>query len=265
MISFIVLVTIGYLMGSISSAVLVCKMFSLPDPREHGSKNPGATNVLRIAGKQFAVMVMVADILKGTLPVLLGQLVGADSTTLGFIALAAVVGHMYPVFFGFKGGKGVATTIGALLGFQFMVGILVIAVWLIIAKFFRYSSLASIVSITCAPIFSLMIVGQITVFPPLFIITILVLYKHRENITRLIDGVEPTFTLKSNILHDVMVSPPVNPHEMVVKGDKVVPAQEAVKTPAKKAAAKPKAKKASDAEKPAKKKEAAKPKKAKKE
>lgn len=201
---FIFLVVLAYLMGSICSAVIVCKSCSLPDPRTEGSKNPGATNVLRLAGKQYASLVMAVDLLKGTIPVLIAKALGADLTLVSFTALAAVIGHTYPIFFQFKGGKGVATAIGALLGLQLFVGILVAATWALVAKFSRYSSLASITSIGLAPFYSLLLIQNINVFLPVFIITLLILYKHKENIIRLIDGKEPKIKLKKNVLEDIL-------------------------------------------------------------
>lgn len=200
----IFLVVLGYLMGSICSAVIICKACSLPDPRTEGSKNPGATNVLRLAGKQYAALVMAADLLKGTIPVLIAKILDADPGTVSFTALAAVVGHMYPIFFGFKGGKGVATAIGALLGLYFLVGILVAATWLLVAKFSRYSSLASITSIGLAPLYSLLLIQQLSVFLPIFAIALLILYKHKDNINRLIDGTESKIKLKQNVIEEIM-------------------------------------------------------------
>ena len=181
---------VGYLFGSICSAVIVCRLFDLPDPRLEGSRNPGATNVLRIAGKQYAIFVLIADMLNGLLPVLLAKMLGAGAITIAFTCLATVIGHMYPIFFGFKGGKGVATALGALLGFHFILGVMVIATWLVVANFTRYSSLASISSMILAPFYSLYAVGNLNAFLPLGIISLFILYKHRENIARLIDGKE---------------------------------------------------------------------------
>ena len=206
---FILFVTLGYLMGSFCSAVIVCRLFALPNPRQEGSKNPGATNVLRLAGKNYAALVMLADLLKGTIPVLIAKAFDADAVTVSFTALAAVVGHMYPIFFEFKGGKGVATAIGALLGFHFIIGVMVVATWLLVAKFSRYSSLASMVAITLAPFYTLLLIPHLGIFPPLFIMDILVLFKHKNNITRLIDGVEPKINLKTNVIEEV-VEPPYN-------------------------------------------------------
>lgn len=208
MIQFLFLVIMGYLMGSVSSAILICRTFALPDPREEGSKNPGATNVLRIAGKKYAALVMIGDVLKGTIPVLIAKALEAEPVTVAFTALAAVVGHMYPVFFEFKGGKGVATAIGALLGFHFIIGVMVSATWLLIANFTRYSSLASIVSITLAPFYTLLLIGRIDIFPPLFFMVILIVFKHKNNITRLIDGDEPKIKLKHSVIEEIMEDHP---------------------------------------------------------
>lgn len=193
---FILTVIIGYITGSVCSAVIVSQLFSLPDPRIEGSQNPGATNVLRLAGKQYALIVLFADVLKGLLPVLFARFLGVDTITLGFVCFAAVLGHMYPIFFGFKGGKGVATTIGALLGLNFILGVLVIASWLLVASFTRYSSLASIVSIVLAPFYSLFTLGNLNAFIPLIFIALFVLYKHRDNVTRLIDGTESKISFR---------------------------------------------------------------------
>ena len=234
---FIILVTLGYLMGSICSAVIVCRLSSLPDPREAGSKNPGATNVLRLGGKRYAALVMLIDLLKGTIPVLIAKALGAEPATIAFTALAAVVGHMFPVFFGFRGGKGVATAIGALLGFNFLIGVIVAATWLLIAKFSRYSSLASIISMSLAPFYTLVILGRMDVLTPLFFMVILILYKHKDNITRLIDGVEPKIKLKPNILDDIMdhKHPPVTTaHEPVLHQKDQNPQAPTAKKPVKK-------------------------------
>ena len=205
-------------MGSICSAVIVCKAFSLPDPRTEGSKNPGATNVLRIAGKKYAILVLVTDLLKGLIPVLIAKIFISDPGIIGFTALAAVIGHMYPVFFDFKGGKGVATAIGALLGFEFMVGVMVAATWLLVAQFSRYSSLASIASICLAPIYALLIIGRIEIFLPLFFMALLILYKHKNNINQLIDGTEPKIKLKQrSVLEEIMDDEPPAAPEPIVK------------------------------------------------
>lgn len=239
-------IVLAYLMGSICSAVIVCKTCSLPDPCTKGSNNPGATNVLRLAGKKYATLVLVADLLKGTIPVLIAKMFETNPASIGFVALAAVIGHMYPIFFGYKGGKGVATAIGALLGFQFIVGIMVAATWLLVAKFFRYSSLASIISIFLAPFYGVLVTGQINVSTPLFLIALLIISKHKNNINRLLEGTEPKIKLKhENILDEVMKD---DAHPVVMesaKEEKIAVVKTSKKPPAKKkvSAKKPKAEK----------------------
>lgn len=209
MILSTLLIILAYLMGSICSAVIVCKACSLPDPRTEGSKNPGATNVLRLAGKKYAVLVLFTDIIKGTIPVLIAKIFTNDPMIIGFVALAAVIGHMYPIFFDFKGGKGVATAIGALFGFQFMIGVMVTATWLLVARFTRYSSLASILAICLAPFYALLIIGRIEIFTPLFFMALLIVIKHKQNLGRLIDGTEPKIQLQQrSVLEEVIGEDP---------------------------------------------------------
>ncbi|HAT1659232.1 TPA: glycerol-3-phosphate 1-O-acyltransferase PlsY [Legionella pneumophila] len=242
---FIFLILVGYLMGSINSAIIVCRTFGLPDPREEGSKNPGATNVLRLGGKQYGILVMVCDALKGILPVIIAKYLSGEPVTIAFTALAAVVGHMYPVFFHFRGGKGVATTIGALLAFHFVIGVMVGATWLLVANFWRYSSLASIIAITLAPFYSLILVGNLNIFPPLFMITILVLYKHRDNFNRLIDGKEPKIKFKHSVIEEIMEASPATSAEQEFPGKEIIDTniEETEKTEQAEAVKKPKAKK----------------------
>ena len=225
---FMFLVVLAYLMGSICSAVIVCKVCSLPDPRTEGSKNPGATNILRLAGKQYAALVMIADILKGTIPVLIAKALDADPFTIGFTGLAAVLGHMYPAFFEFKGGKGVATAIGALLGLNFILGILVAITWILVAKVSRYSSLASIVSIGLAPFYSLIFIYRIAIFIPLLIMALIILYKHKENITRLIDKTEPKIKPKENIIEEAILEEESEPLETQDKTAAKLPVPETI-------------------------------------
>jgi acyl phosphate:glycerol-3-phosphate acyltransferase len=197
---FIFLVGLGYVLGSVCSAVIVSNFFSLPDPRITGSQNPGATNVLRLAGKKYAIIVLLGDLLKGLVPVLLAKAFHAAPITISFTCLAAVLGHMYPVFFSFQGGKGVATTMGALLGLNVILGVMVIATWLLVAWITRYSSLAALVAIMLAPFYSLFLLGRLDVFLPLFFIALFILYKHRNNISRLINGKEPKIQHKASSL-----------------------------------------------------------------
>jgi glycerol-3-phosphate acyltransferase PlsY len=178
---FLIDIAAAYLIGSVSSAIIVSRLFNLPDPRTEGSKNPGATNVLRLSGKKYAVVVLIADMLKGLLPLLLAHALHSTPVLLGCTCLAAVLGHIYPVFFEFKGGKGVATAIGAFLGFHPTMGIVIIALWILIANISRYSSLASITAVVFAPFYSLFVVGDLSAFVPLALITAVVLYQHRNN------------------------------------------------------------------------------------
>lgn len=223
---FLFTVIVGYLVGSICSAVIVCRLFDLPDPRTEGSRNPGATNVLRLAGKQYAAIVLLADMLKGLLPVLLAQVLEAGPVIVGFTCFAAVLGHMYPIFFNFKGGKGVATAIGSLLGFHFLLGVMVIATWLLIANISRYASLASITSMILAPFYSLFVVGNTTAFPPLLCIAVFVLYQHRENITRLIDGKESKINFQHQAHpHEKIGEPKLTKNKPKLKATKTTPSK----------------------------------------
>lgn len=192
----ILYVIIGYLIGSVCSAIIVCRIFSLPDPRTEGSNNPGATNVLRIGGPKCAVIVLIADMLKGFVPVLIFKLLGADQATLGFVCMATVFGHMFPVFFQFKGGKGVATALGAMIGFNWLLGVLVISTWLAVAVISRYSSLAAVIAVILAPFYSVIATHNGNAFIPLAIIAMFVVYKHHANMTRLYDGKEPKISFK---------------------------------------------------------------------
>ena len=138
----LIMIIAAYLLGSISSAVLICRVTRLPDPRTVGSNNPGATNVLRIGGKAAAASVLLCDMLKGTIPVWLGYFLDIDPIILGVVAIAACLGHMYPIFFHFKGGKGVATALGAIAPIGLDLTGMIMGTWLLVAFLFRYSSLA---------------------------------------------------------------------------------------------------------------------------
>lgn len=178
----------AYLCGSISSAVLVSKLFRLPDPRLHGSGNPGATNVLRLGGKLPAVLVLAFDILKGTIPVWGSYFLQIEPLYLGLIAIFACLGHIFPVFFGFKGGKAVATAFGAMMPIGLDLAGLLILSWIILIALTGYSSLAAIVTVSLAPLFTWFIKPLYTI--PVLMLSILIILRHRENIVRLWRGKE---------------------------------------------------------------------------
>lgn len=188
-ISAIIFGVIAYLMGSLSSAILICKAFKLPDPRTEGSMNPGATNVLRIGGRLPAALTLVGDILKGYIPVMAAHLFGVEGFVLGLIALMAFLGHLYPLFFRFQGGKGVATAAGAILALAPMVGLAAIIIWLSVAVIFRYSSLAALMAVITTPVLMLFF-GDSAYLLPTLVITVGLVWKHWGNIQRLRFGEE---------------------------------------------------------------------------
>ncbi len=186
----IVLAVLGYLCGSLASAVIVCRVMKLPDPRKEGSGNPGATNVLRLGGRKAAALTLLGDVLKGAIPVLLAHLLSGLPTVVAATAVAAVVGHMYPVFFQFKGGKGVATAFGSVAAAVYPVALFMAAVWLLTAMATRYASLASMTAAVVAPLFALVFIREPAYVLALAIIAALLVYRHRANIRRLRDGIE---------------------------------------------------------------------------
>ena len=190
---------LAYLLGSLSFAVIISRLVGLNDPRSYGSKNPGATNVLRSGSKPAAVATLLLDGLKGWLPVVLVKWYGADyglgDGTVALVGLAAFIGHLFPVFFQFKGGKGVATAAGVLLGISGWLGLATLATWLIVAFFSRYSSLASLAAAVFAPLYYLF--GDRTawyvdksILVVMIAISALLVFRHRENINKLLKGTE---------------------------------------------------------------------------
>ena len=192
----IILAAIGYLVGSLNSAILVCKSLQLGDPRTEGSGNPGATNVLRIAGKMPALIVLLGDILKGLLPVLIAKVIDIDGFELALIALACVIGHIFPLFFNFQGGKGVATAFGSLLILSASVAIVVAIVWGVVVFTTKYISLASLIAGILSTV--LILFAHTAYFLPLFVITTLIIFRHKDNINRLKLGTESKFNLQKN-------------------------------------------------------------------
>ncbi|MFZ0469683.1 MAG: glycerol-3-phosphate 1-O-acyltransferase PlsY [Thiogranum sp.] len=190
MTTALILIAFAYLAGSISSAIIVCRLLGLPDPRGEGSGNPGATNVLRIGGKKAAAITLIGDMLKGLIPVLVAKLLGAPLGVQAMVAVAAFLGHLYPVFFGFRGGKGVATALGVLLGLHWQVGLLTIATWLVIAKLFKVSSLAALLSLLVTPLYIWWLIPERSLIAAIVFMVALLFWRHRSNIRNLIQGTE---------------------------------------------------------------------------
>lgn len=185
------LVPLAYLMGSVSSAVVVCRALGLPDPRLEGSKNPGATNVLRIGGKKAAIVTLFGDVVKGVLPVGLAQLLNVDAAALALVGLAAFLGHLFPVFFGFQGGKGVATALGVLSAFSVYVGLTLVATWLTVAGLTRISSLSALTASLLAPFYVWWLAGGNTALTvAATFMSVLLVWRHKGNIQRILAGEE---------------------------------------------------------------------------
>ncbi len=184
------LIIVAYLLGSLSSAIIVCRLMGLPDPRTQGSNNPGATNVLRLGGKKAAAITLLGDSLKGFLPVLAAKLIGVPPLVLAAVAMAAFLGHLYPLFFRFQGGKGVATALGTQFGIHWQIGGMVALLWLLMAKGLNISSLAALVSMALAPL----VVWYVWPAPELIVMQLmmsaLLFWRHRSNIRNLLTGSE---------------------------------------------------------------------------
>jgi glycerol-3-phosphate acyltransferase PlsY len=185
------LIPAAYLLGSLSSAIIVCRLAGLPDPRSGGSGNPGATNVLRLGGKKLAAVTLAGDLLKGLLPLLAGHALGAPPALLGLVGLAAFLGHLYPVFFRFQGGKGVATALGVLFGLDWVVGLATAATWLAVAWLSRTSSLSALVATALAPAWVAWRLGAIEPVLACAVMTAMLFWRHQTNIRRLWAGTEP--------------------------------------------------------------------------
>jgi len=186
----VALVAIAYLVGSVASAVLVCRLMGLPDPRTGGSGNPGATNVLRMGGRLPAGLTLAGDVLKGLLPVLLARALSDNPTVAAGATLAAFLGHLYPLYFGFKGGKGVATAFGAVTGLAWPVALAMGVTWLVVAAASRYASLASILAAALAPLFALAFAPHPAIVVGLAVMAGFIVSRHRANIGRLRSGTE---------------------------------------------------------------------------
>jgi glycerol-3-phosphate acyltransferase PlsY len=190
MLSAATLVIAAYLLGSVSSAIIVCRLMGLPDPRTQGSNNPGATNVLRIGGKKAAAITLLGDSLKGLIPMVAGHLLGVGPEGLAAIGLAAFLGHLFPVFFGFQGGKGVATALGVQLGLWWPIGLTVAALWLFVAKVLKVSSLSALISMGLAPIVVAVFWPAPVLIGMQLVVSGILFWRHRSNIRNLIEGTE---------------------------------------------------------------------------
>ena len=190
MIESIILISSAYLLGSISAAILLSKLMGFKDPRSEGSNNPGATNVLRIAGKKAAFLTLVGDCMKGLIPVMAARLLNFDPLIVALTAFAAFCGHCFPVFFAFRGGKGVATAMAATVAFNWIVGALLIAIWLLFARVFKISSLAAIISFSALPGLVYWREPDLRVATVFAGISIILIWRHRANIQRMISGTE---------------------------------------------------------------------------
>jgi len=185
------IIVAAYLLGSLSSAIIVCRLAGLPDPREQGSGNPGATNVLRFGGKKLAAIVLLSDLLKGLIPVLIALSLGLPDKTIAAVGLAAFAGHLYPVFFGFRGGKGVATAVGVIFALSWPTGLALVGTWLLLSKLFRISSLAAIGAALSAPLYLWLIKPLPAYLIAVTSMSIILVWRHRSNIRNLIKGEEP--------------------------------------------------------------------------
>ncbi|MED5618863.1 glycerol-3-phosphate 1-O-acyltransferase PlsY [Ideonella sp. BN130291] len=211
----------AYLVGSLSFAVIVSRAMGLSDPRSYGSKNPGATNVLRSGNRTAAILTLVFDALKGYVPVLLvllfGERVGLGENTAAFVGLAAFLGHLWPVFFRFQGGKGVATAAGVLLALNLPLGGLVLMTWLVVAYLSRYSSLAALAAALAAPLYQLLLWDGGTPTIPITVMSLLLVWRHTGNIQKLLAGTESKLGQKGAAAHTAAAT---RPHSHSKRGAK---------------------------------------------
>ena len=199
------LIPLAYLLGSVSFAVVVSKAMGLPDPYTHGSKNPGATNVLRTGNKLAAVLTLLGDAAKGWVAVtiaraVLGDPISSDNNLmLGLVAIAVFLGHLYPIFYRFKGGKGVATAAGILFAISWVLGLATLGTWLIVAFFMRYSSLAALSAAAFAPLYFTFLFGLQPMSLAILVMSLLLIYRHRSNIRNLMNGTETRLAKKGKV------------------------------------------------------------------
>ncbi len=183
-------VAVAYLLGSLSSAIIVCRLMGLDDPRTQGSGNPGATNVKRLYGTKAAAITLAGDLLKGLIPVAVVNLLGWPAEAVILVGFAAFIGHLYPVFFGFKGGKGVATMLGVMFGLSLPIGLAVAGTWLFVAKVLKISSISALIATALAPIYIYFLSGEMSWVWLTLVMTVMLYWRHRTNIQRLLQGTE---------------------------------------------------------------------------
>ena len=193
----IIAAVVAYLIGSLSFAVIVSRALSLPDPHSYGSGNPGATNVLRSGSKKAAILTLLGDTLKGVVAVLLAKAFalqfGITAVGIALVAISVFLGHLWPVFFGFKGGKGVATAAGVLWALDWRVGLGLTLIWALLFAVSRVSSLAALIGSACAPLLAYVFLGVVPAFYAALIMAALLIWRHKENIARLASGEEGSF------------------------------------------------------------------------
>ena len=190
------LILLAYLLGSISSAIVVSRIMGLPDPRTMGSGNPGATNVLRTGNKKAAAITLLGDALKGLVPVLLAKMLGMEPSVIALVAIAAFLGHLYPVFFGFKGGKGVATALGIFLAVSFPIGVALAASWFVIAYITKISSISALIAACLSPFYMFFFDGETVYVAMAVFLSVVLVYRHKSNIRDLLSGKEGKITDK---------------------------------------------------------------------
>lgn len=183
-------ILVAYLIGSLSSAIIVCRIMGLEDPRKQGSGNPGATNVKRLYGSKPAAITLAGDLLKGLIPVAVVNVLDWPSLVIILVGFAAFIGHLYPIFFGFKGGKGVATMLGVMFGLSLPIGLLVAGTWLFVAKVMKISSISALIATALAPIYIYFLTADMNWIWVTVVMTVLLYWRHRSNIKRLFDGSE---------------------------------------------------------------------------
>lgn len=188
--NYIIFALAAYLLGSISTAIITCKLMGLEDPRGVGSNNPGATNVLRTGGKKAAIITLLGDMLKGLLPVLVVQQLQTDVMALAITGVSAFLGHLYPLYYRFKGGKGVATFYGVLLGVNWMIGLAALLVWGLVMLLFRISGLSALLSAASSPFIVWYLDGSIVLIAAVSFMAILLIWRHRSNIRQMLQGVK---------------------------------------------------------------------------